>query len=81
MLAPRERPLQCSPSHAGGAARALSAVPHGLDIRRRKGGWSDHARGGAGFTVPLRAFRITDYQLMIGEIDILDAETDAFHEA
>ena len=29
----------------------------------------------------LRAFRITDDQLMIGEIDILNAETDAFHEA
>ena len=29
----------------------------------------------------LRAFRITDRQLMIGEIDILDTETDAFHEA
>ena len=29
----------------------------------------------------LRAFRITDDQLMIGEIDILNAETDAFHKA
>jgi hypothetical protein len=29
----------------------------------------------------LRAFRITDRYLMLGEIAILDAATDAFHEA
>ena len=29
----------------------------------------------------VRPFRIADYQLMRGEIDILDAEPDAFHEA
>ena len=29
----------------------------------------------------MRAFAIANYHLMIGEIDILDAETDAFHEA
>ena len=29
----------------------------------------------------VRAFRITDRQLMRGAIDLLDAETDACHEA
>jgi hypothetical protein len=37
VLAPREHPLQRPPSRARGAARASSAAPRGLDIRRRMG--------------------------------------------